>query len=68
MIGCLLRQGLRKQIFRLAKLPVIALGLVALLLTTNLLDTLKVVSGASRAAATALEQAPQIKQSQQAKP
>ena len=61
-VGMLFRRWLRKRMFFLAKLPIIALGFVGLLLTTDLLDILKTVWSASEMAATALEQAKQIKQ------
>jgi len=61
-VGILFRRWLRRRMFFLAKLPIIALGFVALLLTTDLLDILKTVWSASEIAAAALEQAKQIKQ------
>lgn len=68
MMARVLKQWLRKRLCRLMKLHLLALGLIALLMTTNLLDTLKVMWGASKAAATALQQTSQIKQSQPPKP
>lgn len=61
-VGMLVRSSLRKRMFFFAKLPILALGFVALLLTTDLLDTLKTMWTASEIAATAYEQATQIKQ------
>lgn len=60
-VGMLFRRWLRKRMFFLAKLPIIALGLVGLLLTTDLLDILKTVWSASETAAITLEQAKHIK-------
>jgi len=58
----ILRQWLRKRMFFFAKLPIIGLGFIALLLTTDLLDILKTVWSASEMAAIALEQAKHLKQ------
>lgn len=61
-VGMVFRRWLRRRTFFLAKLPIIALGFVGLLLTTDLPDILKTAWSASEMAATALEQANQIKQ------
>jgi uncharacterized membrane protein len=66
-ISTLARNWLRKHLFFLAKLPIMALGLVAVLMTTNALDTVKTMWAASHVAATAYKQASRIKQPQQAK-
>jgi len=61
-VGTLARNWLRKRIFFLAKLPVLALGFVALLLTTDLFDTLKTMWAAGEIAAATYEQTTQINQ------
>jgi hypothetical protein len=61
IVEMLFRRSLRKRMLSLAKLPIIALGLVGLLLTTDILDILKEVWSVSETAAIALEQATHIK-------
>lgn len=61
IVEMLFRRWLRKRMLSLAKLPIIALGLVGLLLTTDILDILKEVWSVSETAAIALEQATHIK-------
>lgn len=56
------RNWLRKRLFFVAKLPIMALGLAAILLTTDLLDTLKTMWVASNVAADTYKQAIQTKQ------
>lgn len=58
----LIRRALRRHLFFIAKVPIVVLGMAALLLTTDLLDTLKTVWSAGEIAATSFEQATQIKQ------
>lgn len=62
VVGMLFRQWLRKRMFFIAKLPIIALGFGALLLTTDLPELLKTVWSAGETAVIALEQAKHIKQ------
>jgi len=62
--GMLARRVLRRHMLFIVKLPIMAVGIAGLLLTTDLLDTLKTVWNASEIAATSLEQAIQTKQQQ----
>jgi hypothetical protein len=61
-IGSLARSWLRKRLFFLAKLPILMLGFGALLMTTDLFDTLKTMWTAGATVTTAYEQAAKINQ------
>lgn len=60
----LARRMLRRHMLFMLKLPIMALGMAALLLTTDLLDTLKTVWNASEIATASFEHAIQKKQQQ----